>query len=856
GDNGYIRNGAALVKSLEIYVAKGTDWSTITAPDLAFDSDYEFEAWTPSFPLSGYVSYDIEFEASFKLIAGAGYSVTYEAGEGSGTVPVDARLYRAGEQAKVLGGSSLTGPTGKDFAGWKINGAGSVYTEGSYVTVNKDLVLEAYYIDRSAADTAKITLIENFEGSIKTADEPIYAKIGDRIVLPGEVEGFAHNGYRIIGWGTEPTTTIGDIGYYSLSDAYIVEGDASLYAIWRAWSENEIRISFRASDNGRIRSGSDSVKFIEIYVEKGTDWSTITAPTPVADSDYEFEKWTPNFPLTGYVSYDIEFTASFVVNAAGFMIKFETDSNGTLTGDTEFYVPPGERLGDRVTPPTVTPIVSQSFRGWDPAFDADAIVSGSMVFTAVYETRTIYEVPDNMVSAYTGVYDGQAHAVAINEAVLLVTPFVIEYSLTNLDTEAAGWSAAPITRVEPGRTDVFVKVSHPDYNTKKFESYIEISRSPNMILTVASISVAYDGQPHMISAAQVNVSGAAISYTLNNLTYQGTLPPGVTARGRYTIDVEATHDYYETARATVTVDITGGGSGGYNGGGMTPTPIEDLNPDDLTQIDDEDVALAAFITTHIKYLNGYPDGTIKPDTAITRAEAATILFRLLADPAKEVPTASAFGDVSDSSWYAQSVSYMASRQFVTGYEDSTFRPDARITRAEFITILTRLDNTPVSVGAIALSDIAGHWAENSIRIAAAKGWIHGYEDGTFKPQNEITRAEVVTIINNMLNRGIDLEDIPADAPSFTDLTTSHWAYTDIIEATAPDHGYIRKENGQEIWQPLIVEAPIAAPPAATDAAITTDAAVTTGVLSTGTDTTGVATLALVAQKAEAVKENL
>ena len=212
-----------------------------------------------------------------------------------------------------------------------------------------------------------------------------------------------------------------------------------------------------------------------------------------------------------------------------------------------------------------------------------------------------------------------------------------------------------------------------------------------------------------------------------------------------------------------------------------------------------------FTTLHIPFINGYPDNTFKPDAAITRAEAAMIFFRLLISPAKENPLEPAFKDVAANAWYTQAVSYLASIDVITGYpDDGTFRPNKPITRAEFAAIASRFDNLTEREGTI-FPDVAGHWAEKYINSAYARGWVSGYpEDGTFRPQKSITRAEVVTIVNRMLNRKLRVADMPegilANVKKFTDVE-GHWAYAEIIEA-ANDHDFTRRSDGFETWTAL------------------------------------------------------
>jgi len=212
-------------------------------------------------------------------------------------------------------------------------------------------------------------------------------------------------------------------------------------------------------------------------------------------------------------------------------------------------------------------------------------------------------------------------------------------------------------------------------------------------------------------------------------------------------------------------------------------------------IDDTGVP-KGFIDEHIPYIQGYPDNTVKPDNNITRAEVAMIFFRLLVDEGKNASRQSVFSDVANGVWYAQAVNYLASIEILMGYPDGTFRPNQPITRAEFAAVASRFDELE-PLDSNAFPDIAGHWAIDYINSAAAKGWVNGYTDGTFDPQRKITRAETVKIVNTMLNRKILLEDIPAGIRQFTDFE-GHWAYTHLVEASN-EHDFERKSDGYEIW---------------------------------------------------------
>lgn len=241
---------------------------------------------------------------------------------------------------------------------------------------------------------------------------------------------------------------------------------------------------------------------------------------------------------------------------------------------------------------------------------------------------------------------------------------------------------------------------------------------------------------------------------------------------------------------------SGGGGGG--GGGHRPKPKPTV------EIPDDD-ALGLNNTDHFAYIVGYGNGEVQPQNSITRAEVAAIFFRLLEDGIRNenFTHQNDFSDVAADAWYCSSVSTLSRMGIIAGYPDGTFRPNAPITRAEFAAIATRFDNngdkTPVS-----FTDIIGHWAEGEITVAANHGWVSGYGDNTFRPQNQITRAETMSLVNRVLKR---LPETPADLlPDMITWTdnadTSSWYYLPVQEATN-SHYYEFKENSKhEKWTEL------------------------------------------------------
>ena len=230
----------------------------------------------------------------------------------------------------------------------------------------------------------------------------------------------------------------------------------------------------------------------------------------------------------------------------------------------------------------------------------------------------------------------------------------------------------------------------------------------------------------------------------------------------------------------------------------TPTPSTPT-----VEIPDDD-ALGLNTTDHFAYIVGYGNGEVRPQNNITRAEVATIFFRLLTDDVRDetLTKTNRYSDVAATSWYNTAVSTMTKAGIVDGYPNGTFRPDAPITRAEMakiISLFAKLDKSESR-----FSDIAGHWAEAYIRLAAGNGWIAGYPDGTFGPQRNITRAETMTLVNRVLNRQPETEDdlLPNMTVWTDNANPKAWYYLAVQEATN-SHYYEFKTNSQyEKWTEL------------------------------------------------------
>ena len=206
---------------------------------------------------------------------------------------------------------------------------------------------------------------------------------------------------------------------------------------------------------------------------------------------------------------------------------------------------------------------------------------------------------------------------------------------------------------------------------------------------------------------------------------------------------------------------------------------------------------------HYAYIRGYEDGTIRPEGNITRAEVATIFYRLLSSEALEAfkTTENTFTDVDSDAWYNLSVSTLAKAGVISGYPDGSFNPNGKITRAELVSIATRFFTT-IEVGDSKFSDIAGHWAAKAIDEAYIKGIIKGYSDGTFRPDQAVTRAEAMKIVNGILGRPIDTCVLIEGIKLWPDVASDAWYYYVVAEATNA-HRY--ELTTPEKWTAIIID---------------------------------------------------
>lgn len=257
--------------------------------------------------------------------------------------------------------------------------------------------------------------------------------------------------------------------------------------------------------------------------------------------------------------------------------------------------------------------------------------------------------------------------------------------------------------------------------------------------------------------------------------------------GTYTLLEKKAPEGYVLSNETYTLTVSGSRVT-MNGKAYSPVTFVNRKAAELNRTD------------HFAFLVGYTDGTFGPERNMTRAEVTTMFARLLTEQIEADKTYSnTFSDVPKGYWAANYIGYMQQFGIITGYSDGSFRPDAPVTRAEFAAIASRFEK--LTEGSKSFADVPDtYWAARYINFAATRGWVTGYSDGTFKPENTITRAEVAAVTCRLLERGADQSYIRShlkELRTFSDVTESHWAYWYAMEA-ANGHDYT-KSGGSENW---------------------------------------------------------
>ena len=654
----------------------------------------------------------------------AGYSVTYVVDSSiTAQETVDAQKYANNSKATVLNNLDPL-PANKVFLGWttKENDTKVEYYPNSSIEITGNVTLYAVYGD--TAETVTVTYHSNFgstDSKRTTNAMPNNGKFSvadySALDLPDRT------GYEFIGWSTKSGEQ--EVEFEKDEDARADKnGSNDLYAQWKSiqitvtikgntstvtYDGTEKSVTGYTVERSDNRYTENDFTFSGTALAKGTDAGTY----PMGLKPENFENKNANFSKVTFVVTDGSLTI--------------TKREVTLTSASDSKVYDGTAL----TKPEVT--VTGSF------------VDGEV--TDIKATGTITDVgtvTNTITFAKGEKFKDSNYAITKTEGTLEVTPITDKVTVT-------------IT----GNTKTV------RYNGKE--------QSVTGFTYTAPEGVKVTPKDGFKPEAKGTDKG----------TYYMYLTKGdfiVSSKIYKEFEIIVKDGYLEITR-----------SGGHH---PRPKPTVEIEDDD---------ALGLNTTDHFAYIVGYGNGEVRPQNNITRAEVATIFFRLLTDDVRDenLTKTNRYSDVTRADWYNTAVSTLSSMGIITGYPDGTFRPNAAITRAEFAAIAARFDSNGDKTTA-KFSDIATHWAKDEISIAYNNGWITGYPDGTFGPQRDITRAETMTLVNRVLNRQPETEDdlLPNMTVWTDNANPNAWYYLAVQEATNSHYYKFKTNSKYEKWTEL------------------------------------------------------
>lgn len=490
-------------------------------------------------------------------------------------------------------------------------------------------------------------------------------------------------------------------------------------------------------------------------------------------------------------------------------LKGENGSNATSETLT---------LNQKLTVPNITGKGVWDFAGWtsdeDVPLDRSATIQGgtTITYTANFTPNDNRKVIITVKAAsLTAEYDGTEKSVAANSFEAVTASDGKTYTVTGLTTSGASGTDVSDSKtiVVSGNDNAVVKNAtgatvSPDAYTLVIEDG-ELTITPRPItLTSNSASKTYDGSAltndtvrvtsgswakdegatYTVTGRQTNIGSSDNTFTItfNEGTKKEnyTITPvygTLTVRSAGSPPTQEEEEEEEEPRRPVIINNGGGGGTGDTGnnGSNTLTDINDLQ----TPLAD----MGLNTTDHYAYLAGFSDGTIRPLANITRAEVATIFFRLMSDNYRTASwaTTNSFPDVKADEWYTTAISTVANASLMSGDSSGNFRPNDPITRGEFASIASRLAGNDVTPSG-SFSDVSGHWAKDAIELAAGAGWIQG-SNGQFRPNAYITRAEAATIVNAMVERKPHKDHLLESMTAWPDNPSTEWYYAAIQEAT-------------------------------------------------------------------------
>lgn len=752
------------------------------------------------------------------------------------------------EENTILAANGTTFQGTWEFQGWKRSDTGETVPVGerSFSMPNQNLTLTAQW--EFTPNTYKVEYHLNGGTGAPPAghDRYTYPEIEGKTGVDTSKSGIPFGvsvqlkdfpgtvpttGQYFAGWGRTPDGPVAYEPGQNVSNAnlHITEDDddttVTLYAIYA--DVKAITVEFQGNNPqwGTVTPRSGSFTVTDSVA--GGEVTSTAKPSP----GYHFVKWTTktgeqvsnqekltilaNQFTNAQAGQTFVYVAHFESNR--FTVHYEANGGTGSMEDQNFQYAAG---GDAYLNPNAFVRPGYRFLGWSET-------SGEQVNVVYADRAKFLGVPaDN--GAIVNLY---AQWQELPEITIDYTPFPEDLGTVTLNSAQAG--EASEENLVPQSIYTVSETGSPDHQVHTFQG---ATAEPK---TGCTFKGWYDQEKHQCSkdlrfvpqAGTDNLyqSGSYVAvfeaqkYTLHfdandgegtmeDLTYthgqdQSLTKCGFTRAGYDFLGWATEEDgkvvYHDQQSLSITRDTTlyavwkqqpnqGGSGGGHHNSGGTQEKPDETPPTTLNDTD------------HYAYIVGYEDGTIRPNGHITRAEAATVFFRLLTDKARDanLTDRSPYPDVSAGDWYNKAIATLSRMGILSGYEDGSFRPNATVTRAEFAAMAARFDTEAKPVGT-PFTDLTGCWAADEIAKAYGKGWVNGYGDNTFRPNGPITRAEAVTLINRVLRRLPETDkDLLPDERTWPDNPETFWGYLALQEASN-SHLYDRKRDGYETQTKLL-----------------------------------------------------
>ncbi|MCL1864085.1 MAG: InlB B-repeat-containing protein [Defluviitaleaceae bacterium] len=616
------------------------------------------------------------------------------------------------------------------------------------------------------------------------------------------------HGHNFRDWNTNP-----DGSGMTYSETTPINHGRNLFAVWT--------ISVNLNPNGGVINGGPGYTTMENIVNTPLNHAAFL--TPPTRENFIFNGWNTarDGSGTNFASASPAVHATMTLYAQWIVDPLAPTHTVTIINNPDGAIVGQSGAGDYVGGEEVTLVAGAKygfvFMGWTsddiaiadyslaessfymPAHDVTVTANWEEFIPPTYYTVTINNSPDGTIVGQSG-----AGSYAEDAEVTLIagTKYGFDFiGWTSDDIVISVSTPASINFVMPAN-DIVVTANWEESIILIPPTYyvVTITNNPNGAIAGQSGAGNYTEGAEVTLVAGTKYGFDFIGWTSDDIVIFLSTPASI----NFVMPANNVVVIANWEETTGQEPPSGGGSGGGGYDGSTSRPAAPLVPAQppVQEQPQEIIAPPPLITdVHIRYVHGFPDGTFRPQGFLTRAQMAAILFNLTADDEKYLPhfaTMQYFSDVNPEHWYAQAINYLASFSILSGYPDGTFMPNQYMTRAELTTAMSMFFS--IYGGTNSFTDIAEHWAYVFINSAYNKGWITGYGDNTFRPNNPITRAEAVRIINLALGRIPNPETIHYHITSqiFPDLQSTHWAYYQIMEA-AIKHEHTFCDKGLEIW---------------------------------------------------------